>query len=103
MLASDASEYHQHTSQQAKRWLFHARCSIAIALQVGNAIIAARALRAARTATPITQLQTQQQHLTTNNNSPFNAQTSSPSNDNTSLLNIVQLQHHSLHAAPGAA
>ena len=83
--------------------VIYARCSIAIALQVGNAIIAARALRAARTATPITQLQTQQQHLTTNNNSPFNAQTSSPSNYNTSLLNIVQLQHHSLHAAPGAA
>ena len=39
ILASDAAEYHQHTPQQSKRWLFQARCSIAIALQVGNSIV----------------------------------------------------------------
>ena len=104
ILASDAAEYHQHTPQQSKRWLFQARCSIAIALQVGNSIVTTRALRAARTATPITQKQqTQQQHPTTNNNTPFDPQTSSHSNNITTLPDIIQLQHHSVHAALSAA
>jgi hypothetical protein len=96
ILAHSAAEYHQHTPQQSNRWLFEARCSLSIALQVGNAIVSTRALRAARTAVPIPQRQHQQQK---NNNSHAASHSQAPltSIDTISDTDNIRLQHVTLH------
>jgi hypothetical protein len=102
ILANSAAEYQQHTPQQSNRWLFEARCSISIALQVGNAIVSTRALRAARTAVPIPRQHQQQQQ---NNNSHTISQPPPPLTSIDTIANIdnIHLQHVTLHTGVVAA
>ena len=98
MLASDAADYHQQTEQESSRWLFHARCSIAIALQVGNAIISSRAMRAARAS--------HQHHVNARLHPSNNSTHPHPSNiifqpntDPSSIadIDLIQIQQSHLH------
>ena len=49
MLQTDATDHHQLSEQESQAWLHKAKCSIAVALQLGNAIMSNRLMRKAFT------------------------------------------------------
>ena len=47
MLATDATDHHHLSETEARSWLHNAKCTIAVVLQVGNAMMSCRSLRRA--------------------------------------------------------
>ena len=47
MLVTDATDHHHLSETAARSWLYQAKCTIAVALQVGNAMMSCRSLRTA--------------------------------------------------------
>ena len=47
MLQTDATDHHQLSERESQEWLHKAKCSIAVALQVGNGMILNRVMRKA--------------------------------------------------------
>jgi hypothetical protein len=47
MLVTDATDHHHLSETEARSWLHNAKCTIAVALQVGNAMMSCRSLRTA--------------------------------------------------------
>ena len=47
MLVTDATDHHHLSETEARSWLHKAKCTIAVALQVGNAMMSCRSLRTA--------------------------------------------------------
>ena len=47
MLVTDATDHHRLSETEVRSWLHNAKCTIAVALQVGNAMMSCRSLRSA--------------------------------------------------------
>ena len=47
LLKTDAIDHHQLSETEAEAWLRNAKCSIAVALQVGNGMMSTRSMRSA--------------------------------------------------------
>ena len=45
LLQTDATDHHQLSDTESESWLRNARCAIAVALQVGNAMMSTRSMR----------------------------------------------------------